>query len=599
MEASPHLEKIVLVNFRGFEKHEVSFKDTTFIVGKNNAGKTSLIEALRVLSIFTQRFSALHYQPSPLWLEGVLGSRGFNISLDDLDLNFQSLFNHYSSPPAQIKAIFTNKTVCTIFLGPNGANHILIRKRESHSPINSSAEKRQIELPLIACLPQVAPLAAEESLLSVDHVRRKQFSRLASQHFRNQILKNPEHYQEFKALAEKTWPGLSIDKLMGPQLGGNPGIELLVRDRDFESEIGWMGHGLQVWLQIVWFLARTKEYDSIILDEPDVYLHADMQRTLARVLSNLATQTIVTTHSAEVLAEAKSEEVLILDRYNNKSVFAANLQGVQELLENIGSVHVVQSTRLAYSKKALLVEGKDVELLKRFHRKLFPHSKVPLDTIPNFQIGGWSGFDKIELVPKVLRNLAGEQISCYCLLDRDYHTDEQIAKRYEKAELQGIRLHIWTAKEIENYVALDFGLIADFVVANRIKGVTFSKEEIELDLIAVAVSLAELTKDCIGEEIDKCNKKLGYMAKKAFAHKIWECNTKTQDDLVKLLPGKELIARIRERLKTRYGISYTYDSFVSMSTSAIPDEIRSVLSAIEVCSSFEKREAFRPPTIQY
>ncbi|PYS69901.1 MAG: hypothetical protein DMF73_13950 [Acidobacteria bacterium] len=42
------LTKLILRNFRGFENHELPLRETTVIVGRNNAGKSTVVEALRL-----------------------------------------------------------------------------------------------------------------------------------------------------------------------------------------------------------------------------------------------------------------------------------------------------------------------------------------------------------------------------------------------------------------------------------------------------------------------------------------------------------------------------------------------------------------------
>ena len=48
------------------------------------------------------------------------------------------------------------------------------------------------------------------------------------------------------------------------------------------KEMCWAGDGGQVWLQVLYHLHRLRDVDVVILDEPDIYLHADLQRRLVR-----------------------------------------------------------------------------------------------------------------------------------------------------------------------------------------------------------------------------------------------------------------------------------------------------------------------------
>jgi AAA15 family ATPase/GTPase len=51
------LSALVLQNFRCFDQHRVELRPLTVIVGRNNAGKSTLIEALRLISLVTERFT--------------------------------------------------------------------------------------------------------------------------------------------------------------------------------------------------------------------------------------------------------------------------------------------------------------------------------------------------------------------------------------------------------------------------------------------------------------------------------------------------------------------------------------------------------------
>ena len=85
------------------------------------------------------------------------------------------------------------------------------------------------------------------------------------------------------SLAEQTWKGLHIKEIVY-NYTEDEHIRMYISDTSFLAELGLMGSGLQMWLQIMWFLSRTKGCDTIILDEPDVYMHPDLQRKLIRII---------------------------------------------------------------------------------------------------------------------------------------------------------------------------------------------------------------------------------------------------------------------------------------------------------------------------
>jgi ABC-type uncharacterized transport system ATPase subunit len=139
---------------------------------------------------------------------------------------------------------------------------------------------------------------------------------LASLHFRNQLAIQYESFPRFVELSEQSWKGLHIRSLDGRSglPASNDKLLLWVQDGGYVSEIGWMGSGLQMWLQIMWFLSRVNQDEVIILDEPDVYMHPELQRKLIRLLRNHYKQVIVSTHSIEIISEVEPSNILIIDK---------------------------------------------------------------------------------------------------------------------------------------------------------------------------------------------------------------------------------------------------------------------------------------------
>lgn len=62
-----------LVNFKCFGDHTIFFDNSTIMIGQNNVGKTTVVEALRILRLTTARLrSATVYFTSPEWLSQLL-----------------------------------------------------------------------------------------------------------------------------------------------------------------------------------------------------------------------------------------------------------------------------------------------------------------------------------------------------------------------------------------------------------------------------------------------------------------------------------------------------------------------------------------------
>jgi hypothetical protein len=445
------LTRLILRNFRGFERHELSLREMTVVVGRNNAGKSTVVEALRLISLVVTRFRRLAFHPGPDWCPAGRASFGIRPSLRNTEINFLGMFNHYNDPPAVITAEFAGGQSVTVYIAEEDKFHAVIRD-ERGSIIRTQEAARRIHLPTVGILPQLGPVQQREGILNEDYVRTAVSSSLAPLHFRNQLLVFRDSFPLFRRIVEETWPGVSIKELIYASLNPGTQLHLEVRNEDFVGEVALMGHGLQMWLQTMWFLALSRDTHTVILDEPDVYMHPDLQRRVIRFLRGRHPQCIVTTHSVEILSEVQPKEILIVERKNQRSKFADSHPAVQLLVDSVGSMHNISLARLWRSRRLLLVEGNDISFLKAFQNVLFPESLQPIDALPFMSIGGWGGWSYAIGTAMLLQNETGESIITYCLLDSDYHSPDEITERRDQARERNVQLHIWSSKEIENYL---------------------------------------------------------------------------------------------------------------------------------------------------
>lgn len=567
------ITELHLTNFRGFEKHIVPLKPFTVIVGRNNAGKSTIVEALRLVSIVVGRYKGSLDEIPARW-EFPRNRRGVH-PFKDLEINLQSVFHGYSDPPATIVAVFSNGYVIEISITRESITSFRTRKSGRHS------SKEPVSR--VSILPQVAPVAREEKLLTEDYVKSALSSALAPMHFRNQLHHLKQHFSEFKKATEITWPSLRIRELETQgELLNSQTLSLLVEDHHFSAEIAWMGHGLQMWLQTMWFLSRARDHETVILDEPDVYMHADLQRRLVRFVRERHQQVIIATHSSEIMAEILPENILIVDRSRERSDFAASLPSVQKVLSSFGSIHNLQLSRLWSSRRFLIVEGKDISLLKQFQNKLFPYTTLPLDTIPNTTVGGWGGWSQAIGSGNLLKNAAGDGIETYCLFDSDYHSEDEISSRYTEAKQRGLSLHIWRRKELENYLLVPTSI--QRAIENQLVGKAIAPDvsEIEDKLNEIADSMKQDIIDAFATHIQNCDRKLSVTTANQRARKIVEARWNSLDQRLGIICGKDAFSRVSAWVQKQYRISLT-GLFVAhnMTPDEVPEEMSIILTAIE------------------
>ena len=110
------LTKFSLENYRCFEKTEIQFKELSVVVGKNNAGKSTLIEALRILALVVSRCKHINYTLPPDWLKLEEYALGIAPSLQNLEIYPNGIVYMYGEGPAKILADFENGAKINIYI---------------------------------------------------------------------------------------------------------------------------------------------------------------------------------------------------------------------------------------------------------------------------------------------------------------------------------------------------------------------------------------------------------------------------------------------------------------------------------------------------
>ena len=556
------------------------FAPLTVVVGENNAGKTTVVEALRLLAMVTLRYRNLAFKAPPRDA-GIPHRMGVSPSLKHVEINFETIFNQYGDPPGRIIASFGNGTSVTIYVLARRRIHAVIQNARGKTVCNKQ-QANNIELPAVRIMPQVAPLQRKEVVLSGDYVRANMFSRLAPLHFRNQLRVNYELYEDFTEMVETTWPGVRIEEFIGPKRIMREELYLNIRNVDFVAEAAEMGHGLQMWLQTMWFLTLSRGTSTVILDEPDVYMHADLQRRLIRLLRNLHHQTIVTTHSVEIISEVQPDEILVVDRRRQESRFAGSVPAVQAVVDRFGSVHNLHLTRLLSANRMIMVEGKDLKILKEFQDTLFPGSDAAFQSLPNMSIGGRSGWKLAIGTSLGFRKALGKDIVAYCILDSDYHSQEEIDARYKEAEQNGVQLHIWQWKEVENYLLVS-AAISRVIGARALKRVKPpTAEEVNEKMKCLADHLEDTILDAMATEFFNDNRSRDLSGANKAARKRIKAVRKAHGHIISLASGKQVLSGLSEWSKDEFDVSFSPAHIArEIRKDEISSEMVSVITAIE------------------
>ena len=151
------ITQLIIKNFRGFDRHTVPLRPITILVGKNNAGKSTAVEALRLVSMVTNRYKGLTYHPLPKWLDRPRRERCVFPSIEGSEFSSDAVFHRLGDPPAHITAHFQTGETVEVFIGPDFEVVGIIKDRQKEV-IQSKAGAFKLNLPQVSILPQIGPL---------------------------------------------------------------------------------------------------------------------------------------------------------------------------------------------------------------------------------------------------------------------------------------------------------------------------------------------------------------------------------------------------------------------------------------------------------
>lgn len=234
---------------------------------------------------------------------------------------------------------------------------------------NSNDFKKFITLE-IGFVPVLGPVDHKERLFQEAAARSALLSYNASRNFRNIWYHYGEDFDIFKDLIKRTWPGMDIEP---PEVNTSPDgvyLDVFCPENRIPREIFWAGFGFQVWCQMLTYIVKNKNASLFLIDEPDIYLHSDLQRQLLGILKNLGHDIIIATHSTEIISEAEINDIILINKNNSNAVRINDPIELKQIYLELGSNLNPILTQIAKTRKVLFLEGNDYTLISKFARLL-------------------------------------------------------------------------------------------------------------------------------------------------------------------------------------------------------------------------------------
>jgi hypothetical protein len=188
----------------------------------------------------------------------------------------------------------------------------------------------------------------------------------------------------------------------------------------------------------------------LIIDEPDTYLHPDLQRRLLRGIRSRYGQFLMATHSTEIINDALANEIVSINPQYKTAKRINTEEEYTSLYKYLGSSDNADFARIAKARKVIFVEGRDIKLIRKLAVRLGFDRLADIQGPPVVQLGGFSNAPKASHAIWAFRQVLDLEIEGYCLFDRDYRTPEQVDVFLTTAKAEGMEVRVLERKEIEN-----------------------------------------------------------------------------------------------------------------------------------------------------
>lgn len=482
------IKQIQIRRFKAIESVDFSPDSVNILIGGNNSGKSSFLQAVQfavsvIQAVYslpkrkkfkndelsaTLSFGALNYSPAKVVTSLAYG----NSSLGQ-------------SPEKQISIKFICDDddgietigVTQVKLGKNGNLLVKLIGEKLCKYISSTDHNFCMYVPGLAGVP------FDEAYQANGAVRRAAAKGDANTILRNILLRlqdNAAGWASFIDDVNLFFPNTSISVI--GHLDDNGIIEVLVNSSGIKKSLETVGTGLLQTIQLSAYI-HFYQPNVLLLDEPDSHLHANNQALLSNVIEKFANPDriiIIATHSRHLLSALRSLAKVSVFKSGGLEDFV----GEYQILFDLGALDKYDVFRDPNVKYVVLIEETKLDS-KQLIELLLQASGFPQNSYVIQSYNSSSQAPSAIFVASCLSQLRND-LHIIVHSDRDGRTDDEIATFREKfAAYHNLRVFVTTYNDIEGY----FCTPAHVAEVLESKGITITAQEAQniVDLAFAAV----------------------------------------------------------------------------------------------------------------
>lgn len=470
------IKSVELKNFKSIKEEKFSFTNFDLLVGRNNSGKSTVLQALAIWQFCVDEFERTLRETKKSGSDGIqiilpnftaLPVPEFNLLWTD---RVDRIYKKEASGSKKQEYIYikikvewlageSNTKSLEIELHYHSSQAIYAKPTISWKEYKELRER--VEFPRIIYVPPFSGLEPTEKWLADPNIREHIGKGQPGSVLRNLLYKvvdkkdengspiapkNNEDWQEIEQVV-KNWFSIDMLPIKSDKLVDTRIICEYKKDgvtKKFDIISG--GSGFHQTLTLLAFLYGHDGVSTILLDEPDAHLHVNLQKEIMDYFKRKATargvQFIVATHAEEFIRGVSAGSIVsVLDGKPKR------IQSKPDIITALANVGNIEATSILQSPFILYVEGESDERILRAWAGVLGKE----DILREFFISIMGGGSKDEMKKNADAHFNGLKLIAP-RVKRLMLFDYDIDKTAFRPDPSNPSLFEWKRKNIENYL---------------------------------------------------------------------------------------------------------------------------------------------------
>ena len=448
------VRQIIIERFKSIESATLDLGKINVLVGANNSGKSSVLQALQFTTSVAQT-AKLYSQTTKFDKNGVWAT-----SVYPDQLIYSPVKDPYVLAKGGILKEDIKLGISVTFAENNGEKVVATFRKGRNKNIAARFEGETVgqhlsslENPFCMYVPGLAGIPFEEEIRTVGVVRRIAAKGDSNTVFRNVInllFQDMNKWELFLTDLKVIFPTIEFTISANPNVDGSIDVRFQLNPTDTMLPIDLAGTGVLQAIQIAAYVNYFKP-SLLLLDEPDSHLHPNNQRALAALLVSLSDRTettiLISTHSRHLMSALHEDAKFFLVK--NGTISNSIYDHYVGLLE-LGALDEYDRIKNGDLKYVILTEDSS-EDSRKYLRGVLESSGYDRS---EFQIYSYNSVSKIESAKMFAHFLLdiNPDLTVIIYRDRDGLYDSEIQTIKEQIEFDSrVKCVIADFNDIEMY----------------------------------------------------------------------------------------------------------------------------------------------------